>query len=811
MSKNELTVAFDLKRVADFWYRPYQISGITRYANTLYRMLQQESQQLVVKPIVYSTENSNKSLQNLSRIVEDMKERWDIDVSTSWRRLPSNNLALTAQEESQKANRFSQLGKSVQKNDAVRKQAVYTSSPFPDRMRWDIYHSPFGALPPIEYTGSATRVLTIHDCIYYKFPELYPGKDKPIIHEILDSIEPSRDFILCDSENTRRDLHDIISIDEVHTSVVPLAHEPLFANADRERCLQLLRKEGITPGRYILALGQTNPRKNVTRLAQAFAQVNSNPKLDDYYLLFVTSERNSEGLLAQLKDSQANLSFFKVVTNIDDETLASLYANAGLFAYVSLYEGFGIPTLEAMAAGCPVVASNTSSVPELVGEAGYYVDPSSVESIAEAIECVLSDSSVRKNMITKGRKQAAKFSWDRTVKMTLDFYEFVASSKQNIHSTTTVSKDQIDREIMKDNNRKRFSETELLARLPYKTNKDHTLVDVGSHKGRSVRPFVQNGWRVIAFEPEPENFSEFSTAYESNPNVTCIPKAVSDISGQKLPFYVSSEHPGIHTLQPFHPTHKYALTVETVRLDEMLAQLNIDDVTVLKIDIEGADFLALKSFDFEKFHPEVVVCQFMDDRSLPNFGYDHHEMVKYMTQFDYTAFVSEWSPIIEYGRIGAPCQHHFLQCVPYPLDHKPAWGNLIFISRTQVNQFEHTLAAYLDSLEQQIDSSPSSQKNTSVVSSSVKQLDNNPEKEAYKFNYQFFEIVKEKMDGLWVGFTLSFLLLIYALSPLPGSLIAAFLTLLPFFVVWRRRMIRRFIDQQEFYQEQIDWLKANKT
>ena len=226
-----------------------------------------------------------------------------------------------------------------------------------------------------------------------------------------------------------------------------------------------------------------------------------------------------------------------------------------------------------------------------------------------------------------------------------------------------------------------------------------TLIDVGAATGELALPFAKKGWQVIAFEPEPTNFHNLKTNIKKFPNVTCIAKAVSDTPGQ-VPFYVSSTHGGIHTLKPFHPTHRPTMMVDAVRLDEALADMQIDKVTVLKIDVEGADFLALKSFDFRKFHPDVVMCEFMDKRSRENFGYTHHDMAAYMNNFGYATFVSEWGPIVEYARedrlIIPP---KFLCCVPYPLDHDPVWGNLIFIPNDRKQHFERILPSYLIKLK----------------------------------------------------------------------------------------------------------------
>jgi FkbM family methyltransferase len=240
------------------------------------------------------------------------------------------------------------------------------------------------------------------------------------------------------------------------------------------------------------------------------------------------------------------------------------------------------------------------------------------------------------------------------------------------------------------------SELELLKRLPYTCRMaDCCLVDVGAHVGGFSRAFARRGWRVVAFEPEPRNYESLCTNLAPFPNATCLQKAVSDVACQQVSFYTSEKHRGIHSLKPFHPTHKPTLLVETVRLDEALATLLVERVTLLKIDIEGADFLALQGFDFDRFRPEAVICEFMDDRSRQNFGYSHHDVVTHLRPYGYVAFVSEWDAIEEYGSEGRPADHKFLQCLPYPLDHVPAWGNLIFVPSGKKADFEQVLRAYL--------------------------------------------------------------------------------------------------------------------
>src|SRR5690606_7429513 len=134
--------------------------------------------------------------------------------------------------------------------------------------------------------------------------------------------------------------------------------------------------------------------------------------------------------------------------------------------------------------------------------------------------------------------------------------------------------------------------------------------------------------------------------------------------------------------------HEASYFVETITLKHALEDNNIDHVSFLKVDTEGADFLALKGFDWVRLKPEMVMVEFMDERSIKNFNYTHHDMVKFMEGKGYTCFVSEWEPIKQYGikgQIGEP--HRWIQCVKYPFDHDPSWGNLIFVPKEDESKF----------------------------------------------------------------------------------------------------------------------------
>ncbi len=182
----------------------------------------------------------------------------------------------------------------------------------------------------------------------------------------------------------------------------------------------------------------------------------------------------------------------------------------------------------------------------------------------------------------------------------------------------------------------------------------------------------------MAFEPHPELFSRLERQYGDRDNVRIVQRAISDEAGV-LPFYTSDEHPGIHSLAAFHPTHKPTVEVEVGLLDMELSRMGIGSVAALKIDTEGADLPALRGFDFAKRQPELVMAEFMDARSREHFGYTHHDMAEFMAGHGYETWVSEWAAIEEYGRAGEDLSHRWLGFTAYRSAGSPAWGNLVFV------------------------------------------------------------------------------------------------------------------------------------
>ncbi len=198
-----------------------------------------------------------------------------------------------------------------------------------------------------------------------------------------------------------------------------------------------------------------------------------------------------------------------------------------------------------------------------------------------------------------------------------------------------------------------------------------TMLDVGAHQGYSAAPFLVRKWTVHAFEPDPKNRAILTSRF---PNITIDPRAVSENDGDEVSLFTSDVSSGISTLSPFHTTHEPTATVRTVRLDTYIREQGIKQVDFLKIDTEGYDLFALRTFPWDTLHPKAVVCEFEDNKTT-RLGHDVHEIARFIEQQGYSIVVSEWEPITQYG-----VRHTWRRFARYPTElDADSWGNLIAV------------------------------------------------------------------------------------------------------------------------------------
>ena len=284
----------------------------------------------------------------------------------------------------------------------------------------NLFHATDFVLPP---TLAATRtLLTVHDLSFVRVP----AAASPSLKVYLDAVVPrsvSRaDHILADSAATKRDLFELYHTPADKVTVLYSGVDKRFTRVHDSDQLDAARaKFGLTGVDYILSVGTVQPRKNYSRVIQALAKLRSNGR-DLHYAI-----AGGKGWLEdEIHDTLAKTGmtpYVHLLGFVHDDDLPALYSGARVSVLVSLYEGFGLPVLESMACGTPVITSNISSLPEVAGEAALLVDPYDESAIINAMAALDEDSTLRSNLIEAGTKQAAKFTWARSAAQLLAIYE----------------------------------------------------------------------------------------------------------------------------------------------------------------------------------------------------------------------------------------------------------------------------------------------------------------------------------------------------------------------------------------------------
>jgi glycosyltransferase involved in cell wall biosynthesis len=278
----------------------------------------------------------------------------------------------------------------------------------------DVLHAPSpAAVPP---AGPRQRlVVTVHDLAFRLFPSLYPPAWRAMFRAGMRRAARRADAIVAVSRNTARDLVRMARVEPSRVHVVPLAASLPATSADPAPALDRMR---VSPP-YLLFVGTLEPRKNLVRLVRAYRRAAL--RLPHTLVLAGPLGWRAQRLHRELATHGPG----RVVLtgSVAAPDLDALYRGADAFCYPSLYEGFGLPVLEAMARGVPAIVADASSLPEVAGDAAIRVNPRSVRDLAGAIERVLTDRHEAARMAEAGRERAAMFSWEQTARMTLRVYE----------------------------------------------------------------------------------------------------------------------------------------------------------------------------------------------------------------------------------------------------------------------------------------------------------------------------------------------------------------------------------------------------
>ncbi len=285
--------------------------------------------------------------------------------------------------------------------------------------RWqvDLVHCPAYVAPLI---GAHRSVVTFHDLSYLRMPRAFNRANQGYLSSFSRIAAARATRFIAVSESTRRDMVELLGIDEKRIDVVYNGVDEQFQPIADPRIVESFRHDHNLPAQFILFLGTLEPRKNVSTLVRAYAVA----RRQGVTVPLVLAGGGGWGdlQLHRLIDELNLASSVRLVGFVAMEDQALWYNAASLFAYPSLFEGFGLPVLEAMAAGTPVVTSNRSSLPEVVGTAGIMVDPTDVEQLAAAIGSVLSDEDLRLDLRSRGLERARLFTWTRTAAGTFDTF-----------------------------------------------------------------------------------------------------------------------------------------------------------------------------------------------------------------------------------------------------------------------------------------------------------------------------------------------------------------------------------------------------
>jgi glycosyltransferase involved in cell wall biosynthesis len=292
------------------------------------------------------------------------------------------------------------------------------------REKPDVFHAPHYVLP---VATPCRSVVTIHDCIHLMFPQYLPNRAAyAYARAAMWSAARRSDRIVTASEASKRDILHFFNVPAEKISVVPHAIDGRFLIEPPAENIARVRERYQLDHGFVLYTGAIKPHKNLVRLIEAFAELRQGP-FEDLKLLIIGDEISKLPSLRRAVHSHKLHKHVRFLGYVPDDTLAILYRLAAVFVFPSLYEGFGLPPLEAMASGTPVVTSNVSSLPEVVGDAAVLVDPYRVDSIVEGVRRVLLDPQLAAELRKKGVARAREFSWEQSVSRTHDIYTLVGS------------------------------------------------------------------------------------------------------------------------------------------------------------------------------------------------------------------------------------------------------------------------------------------------------------------------------------------------------------------------------------------------
>jgi glycosyltransferase involved in cell wall biosynthesis len=271
------------------------------------------------------------------------------------------------------------------------------------------------------YGRGFRTVVTIHDLVYHLYPEYTQPAMLRALRRRLPANAARADGIVTDSHATKKDIVSTLGVPAEKVTVIPLAAGSEFRPVADPAHLAAVRAKYNLPERFVLFVGNVEPRKNLLRLFAAVERLAADPAFRHRLVIVGARGWKSDEIMARL-ETLASRKLAVHLGYVPDADLPAIYTLADLFAFPSLYEGFGIPPLEAIACGVPVICSNASSLPEVCGDAAVYFDPRSEEEMADAMREVLGNEGLAVDLRERGLRQAARFSWRETAGRLLAYF-----------------------------------------------------------------------------------------------------------------------------------------------------------------------------------------------------------------------------------------------------------------------------------------------------------------------------------------------------------------------------------------------------
>jgi glycosyltransferase involved in cell wall biosynthesis len=282
----------------------------------------------------------------------------------------------------------------------------------PARVRGKVLFSPSNTGP----LAISRQVVTLHDVVPLDHPEWLNPKFAAWYRFLTPRLVKRAAHIITISEFSKERILAHTGIDDSHITVIPNGVDSRFRPHTQDELVEQSKGLDLPSRHYVLCVGSLEPRKNLVRLLQAWSRIQADIPSDIWLVL--TGKRGNSRVFANAAGMDTLPPRVHLTGHVADHVLPALYAGAMVFAYPSVYEGFGLPPLEAMASGVPVLTGNQASLPEVVGDAGVMLDPYDVEAIAEGLNRLIEDSSLRSQLRAKGLERARLFNWDKAAERT---------------------------------------------------------------------------------------------------------------------------------------------------------------------------------------------------------------------------------------------------------------------------------------------------------------------------------------------------------------------------------------------------------